>query len=1064
MSPNFLTQTRKAMPSQSVLLFLAFLLLSTLSLSFFNSLKKAPGTNLASTVTDRQTRMQALDKFGKLPVSFESNQGQFDKSVQFAARGQGYNLFLTREEAVLTLRQNKTEKNEATVAKVLRMKTAGSQTASCIEGLNTLPGRSNYFSGNRPAEWKTDITNYERVKYSAVYPGIDLVYYSKQRQLEYDFIVAPQADPKAIQLQFEGADKVSVNENGELVLKVAESEMLQHKPTIYQEINGTRQEVAGHYSVNNDGTVSFEIGQYDSSRELVIDPVLQYSTFLGGNDDEDARAVAIDLAGNLFITGQTISTNFPVTPGAVQSTIRGTADAYVVKVSPDGSAILFATYLGGNESQFGFTDEGNAIAVDGQGNVYVVGTTDAPDFPTTPSALLSSNPGPSGFLTKISPDGKSLLYSSYIGGGGTPKVERATGVIICAPSTAFVTGYTSSSSFPTTPTSFSPNKISPPTASDAFLIGIDTAASGSDSLAYGTYLGGMGTAQTAPFSIDQIQAVATDLEGHLYVVGHTAASDFPTTANAYDKTFNGGSFDSFVAKILPKGMGAADLVYSSFLGGSGDDLAVGVAVTPTGNVYVTGLTNSTNYPTQNAFQPTNSGGNFGAGFDAFMTCLDTTKAGAAGLSYSTFVGGIGDDLAWGIAADCNGKVFITGVTIPLEGNVDTNNFPTTPGAVRTTYQGEDDAFFVEIDTKKVGAPSLVYSTILGGRDDDFGFDVELDQAGNIYIVGFTGSNNFPITPGALQTTKRGLDDAFITKFSEPGLNICTSAGIVSDGRTGSVLIYPLYTSDPLRPQAENTRINITNTSDTLPVTLHLFFVDGVTCSVKDTFACLTAKQTLSFQASDLDPGVMGYILAVAVDPKTGCPIRFNHLIGDEYVKLSSGHQANLAAEGIAAGSGCVDCKVGTGTATLAFDGFAYSALPRVLALDNIPSPANNSTLLVVNRIGGSMLDGADRIGPIFGLIYNDVEQSFSFSDNGGCQIKKQLSNSFPITAPRLSTIIPNGRTGWMKFWSTQDRGLTGAMINLGAGNSFSQGHNLHKLTYTTTSLLTIPVFPPSCNF
>ncbi|MBK7597007.1 MAG: hypothetical protein IPJ07_00225 [Acidobacteria bacterium] len=290
----------------------------------------------------------------------------------------------------------------------------------------------------------------------------------------------------------------------------------------------------------------------------------------------------------------------------------------------------------------------------------------------------------------------------------------------------------------------------------------------------------------------------------------------------------------------------------------------------------------------------------------------------------------------------------------------------------------------------------------------------------------------------------------------------------SDQKAGSVLFYNIYSSDAANYNAQNTRISITNTHPVLRATVHLFFVDGVSCTAADQYLCLTPNQTYTFLASDIDPGTTGYLVAVAVDDR-GCPIDFNYLIGDEYIKLNSGHAANLGAEAISALAGGLPlCDLNSTTATLKFDGVSYNGVPRVLAVDNIPAKGDgNETLLILNRFGGDLSAGGSSLGTIFGLLYDDVEQGYSFNITGGCQLRNILSNSFPRTAPRFESAIPAGRTGWMKLYSLSDNGMFGAIINLNKNSNvqsgaFNQGHNLHKLTLTQAATLIIPVFPPKC--
>lgn len=1117
---------------------------------------------------DQATRARVNEFLGRLPLRFEPNQGQTDARAKFISRGRGYTLFLTNTEAVLSLYKTKEAKEakanshqkglarKTKLRATLRMKMINANATPQMAGLDQLPGKSNYFIGSDPAQWRTDIPQYAKVQYKDVYPGVDLVYYGKERLLEYDFVVAPGVNPKVIKLAFEGAEKIFIDKNGNLILRTKNGDVRQHKPFVYQEVNGTRQQIAARYVIRNKREVGFEIGAYDPSKTLMIDPVLSYSTFLGGTDHDDARAITVDPLGNIYVTGSTDSPDFPTTAGAFDTLFNNNGlpdptsppgeqdDAYVTKINPSGTALIYSTYLGGGNHvipPFPFDqlpslrgEEGNAIGVDTFGNAYVVGTTDSADFPTTANAFFTNADllaagvlvlgGPSVFITKLNAAGNGLLYSSYLSGllgpppGPFPPfpegpfpgtlIERGTGIAVCD-GTAWVTGYTNSAFFPTTPNSVQPTKASDVFSSDAFVSGINTLATPATrkaSLIYSTYLGGKtGTTNvpipvppgTTTVSIDQIQGIALDFSGNIYVAGHTTAIDFPTTPNAFQPTFASPpspnlapgdvASDAFVAKICPLGQGKADLLYSTFLGGSGVDIANAIAVDQDGFAYVTGITTSTHtdprpFPRKNEAQTTHGGGrSFNAGFDIFLTKLDTKQSGTAGLLYSTYLGGNGEDFAFGVKTDENGNAYIVGGTIfAVNQPPNVNSFPTkcVPATdfCDTTYAaGFLDALVAKINTRSAGAASLRYSTFLGGSRNDLAIGIAMNPGSGFYVVGFTNSVDFPIL-NALQPNLVSIPpvppntdpegDAFIAKFGDPDVG---DFRFLSDQRAGSVLIFNLYSSSASNPTLENTRINITNTNDREGVNVHLFFVDGRTCSVADAYVCLTKNQTVSFLTSDIDPGTKGYIVAVAVDD-VGCPRNFNFLIGDEYIKLASGHHTSLGAEAIAAGLGCIPCKPSSTTATLVFDGISYGMLPRVLAVSSIPSAADgNSTLLVINQMSGSLLTGADRLGSLFGIMFDDQENPFSFTipPQGRCQVEGILSNTFPRTTPPFGTIIPAGRTGWMKFWATADTAILGVVINFNAAaatsaGAFNQGHNLHKLTLTNTASFTIPVFMPAC--
>src|SRR6266568_2476919 len=502
------------------------------------------------------TDARLSETYGKLPLHFEANRGQTDKDVRFLSRGAGYSLYLTASEAVLVLakpnadakgdvRATRERRDTPTRAQsvALRMSLVGAARKPVVSGLDEQPGKANYFIGKDRSKWRTNVPTYAKVHYQNVYPGIDLVYYGNQRQLEYDFVVALGADPKKIALRFQGAEKVEIDAQGELVLHTTGGDMHQHKPVIYQEIDGVRRDIDGGYVIKSGKRVGFQIAAYDTSRPLIIDPVvLSYSTFLGGSFEDEGSGIAVDAAGNAYVTGMTASINFPTTPGAFNTTNGQFPEAFVTKLDPAGSTLVYSTYLGGNGD-----DRGRGIAVDTLGHAYVTGTTASPDFPTTPGAFQPAfaGPGPTpngiggdAFVTKLDPSGSTLVYSTYLGGGGP---DVGSGIAVDADGNAYVTGYTTSPTFPTTVGAF---QFIFGGGADAFVAKLDPTALGALSLVYSTYLGGVG--------LDEGNGIAVDANGNAYVVGRTGtgmtSNDFPTTAGAFQTTF-GGIFDAFVAKI-----------------------------------------------------------------------------------------------------------------------------------------------------------------------------------------------------------------------------------------------------------------------------------------------------------------------------------------------------------------------------------------------------------------------------------------------------------------------------------------------------------------------------------
>jgi len=672
-------------------------------------------------------RAKIVEGYGKLPLAFEANQGQSDSQVKFLSRGAGYSLFLTSADAVLALQPSAVSHRRS----VLRMELLNANPNSVVTGQDELPGKSNYFLGRDPKKWHREVRQYAKVRYANVYPGVDLVYYGNQHELEYDFVLQPGADPRAIRLGIKGQGKLRL-EHGDLVL----TDVRLRSPRVYQETNGIRQEVRGRYVITSKNKVGFRLGTYDRRRALVIDPVLAYSTYLGGSGGDVGNGIAVDLAGSAYITGETYSSDFP-TANAIQPSNAGGGDVFVTKFNAEGTALVYSTYLGGSGYEWG-----NGIALDSTGNAYVTGATNSTDFPTVNAIQPTFGGSYDAFVSKINNDGSALVYSTYLGGSGD---DEAFGIAVDSAGNAYVTGETSSTDFPTynaIQAAYGGNR-------DAFVAKINAAASG---LVYSTYLGGS-ERETAG-------AIAVDLAGNAYVAGATFSTDFPTK-NAFQATNHGGA-DAFVTKINATGRA---LVYSTYLGGSNYEDAVGgtgfegspaIAVDSEGNVYVAGWTLSTDFPTLNAIQPIFGGGEFEG--DGFVTKLNS--AGRA-LVYSTYLGGNNEDGVQAIAVDAAGNAYVTGFTA-------STNFPVV-NAIQPKLHGSTDAFATEINAR---GSALVYSTYLGG-----GGGLAVDSVGSIYITGrITSSSNFPTTPVAFQLSNKSRPNgpcvvypcnytAFVTKIA-----------------------------------------------------------------------------------------------------------------------------------------------------------------------------------------------------------------------------------------------------------------------------------------------------------
>ncbi len=710
-----------------------------------------PVSNASSQSTLSESQKQTIaENYDRLPLSFEQNVGQFDERVDFVARTGGMTTFLTPTAAVFAIQNSESRIQNSESADwragrvnaldaslqgvdtprspgvALYMEIVGAKPAGRAAGVNPLEGKLNYFIGNDPSQWHTNIATFGRVEYQDVYPGIDLVYYGNNGALEYDFIVSPGADPNVITLNFAGADGVEIDPQGNMMLHTAAGDVVQQKPLTYQQAGGSRQEIASRYVLNGTN-VRFDIGAYDPTQPLVIDPlVLGYSTFLGagGFGDDMGFAIALDADGNSYVTGRTSSPNFPTTPGAFDTTYPGGGSAFVAKLNATGSSLIYGTYLG--PAEFGF-----GIALDSAGNAYVTGYTGSPGFPTTPGAFDTSyNGNEDAFVAKLSADGSSLLYGTYLGG---THLDHGKAIAVDAAGNAYVTGESKSINFPTTSGAFdiTPNGGA---LSDGF---VSKLSADGTSLVYSTFLGGSHE--------DFGTSIALDTGGNAYVTGYTQSTDFPTTPGSFDPSDNGNP-DGFVTKLNAAGAG---LVYSTYMGGFAFDVCDAIALDSAGNVYVTGRTDSSDFP----ISPGTYDNSISANGDAFAAKLSAT---GASLVYGTFLGGSGFDRGRGIAVDAAGNAYVTG-------NASSPDFPTTPGAFDTSHNGDVDAFVTKVNT---AGTNLVYSTYLGGSSPDSGSGIAVDAAGNAHVVGSTASTNFPTTPGVLKRRNRGAYDAFITKFAE----------------------------------------------------------------------------------------------------------------------------------------------------------------------------------------------------------------------------------------------------------------------------------------------------------
>jgi hypothetical protein len=892
-------------------------------------------------------KAREAEKYGKIPLTFEANQGQADKSVKFLSRGSSYGVYLMGNEAALMLCQPVystlrapfhrpvSPLGKSAVCDVLHMQLAGAKSTVGPIGEERLQGKVNYFVGSDPAKWLASIPTYAEVRYTSIYPGIDLIFHgnpSADGQLEFDFVIAPHAAPQAIRLRFSGPNHLHLAANGDLLVATANGTFAFRKPLAYQVVGGQRHPIAGNFAPVGRHAVRFQMGRYDRTKPLVIDPVLAFSTFLGGSGDPNAAligggayAIAVDSQGNTYVTGGVYSTNFPVTAGVFQTTDpNANFTSFVTKLNAAGTALVYSTYLGGSGA-----DQGSAIAVDAAGDAYVAGQTDSTNFPVTAGALQTTSKGAAegtvtGFVAKLSPSGTSLIYSTYLGGS---TYDGATAIAVDAAGEAYVVGQTSSSDFPVTQGAYqTTNNALAAQTTNAFVAKLNPAGT---ALTYATYLGGSGgprmpeggclSAAAAPNGIlgwplgnneDGAFAVAVDAAGDAYVAGQALSTDFPVTQGAFQTQSNGAaspSTNAFVAKLNPAG---SALIYSTYLGGSGlhlcgsatvsasaGDAALALTVDSSGDAYLAGVTFSSDFPvTQGAFQTTNRSkltnvyltGPLVGGPTGFIAKLN--PSGSA-LLYSTYLGGSGGiinflpffaqylgDQVSGLAIDSSGNAYVTGSTASTD-------FPVTPGAYQTTNnypggavtgsssEGADgyNAFVTEINS---AGSALVYSTYLGGNGanpnvessehavgiGDTSNALALDNSGSVYITGQAQSADFPVTSGAFQTTNPAFISPFVAelnlsaipRFTITGTAVTVTPGAAtgntstitvtpSGGFTGSVALAAAVTSSPAGAEAPPTF----SFGSTSPVDITGSTAGTATLTITTTTAggCSEAQQT-----------------------------------------------------------------------------------------------------------------------------------------------------------------------------------------------------------------------------
>ncbi len=956
--------------------------------------------------------------YDKLRLSFEANKGQAAGDVRYLARGPGYNLYLLPQEAVVV--SGLAAHGPSGPPSVVRIQLRGTEPRSKVTGTNQLPGRSHYFLGNDPANWHTDVPHFARVKYEGIYPGVDLIYYGKHHQLEYDFVVAPGASPDRISFGFEGIEGLQLDDRGDLVLNTGGSHFRLKKPFIYQEIAGVRQEVAGRYALREADLVGFEVEDYDSSLPLVIDPILSYSSYAGGGNYDTGLGIAVGSDGSAYVTGATTSSDFPtqnsLQPGSSSGTLVG-IDAFVMKLNPNGSDIIYSTYVGGSR-----IDVGAAIAVDSAGNAYVTGSTQSADFPIVgavqpaltargtqapsslsrdpsikdairqragddaknlwqwnyfyeqitgarapdPFQLVPARPGGgqwaveevrtyrlglddwwdlvtrppgsslgdtlpelgkrSAFVMKLNPSGSRLTYSTYLGGSGD---DRATSITVDAERNAYVAGATSSLDFPVR------NAIQethgggePFYAFDAFVAKLDAMGT---AIVYATYLGGA--------EYDGARGIAVDADGNAYVSGSTDSPDFPTTAGAFD--IDGPAveedYEAFVVKLNAAG---SALMYSTYLGGGSYEWGLNIAVDGEGSAYVTGVTGSADFPLLNAAQE-QFGDDDLLGFDAFVTKLN---ADGSELVYSTYLGGAGMEIGYGIAVDTEGNTYVAGET-------DSVDFPMM-GAFQDANAGLSDGFVVKLGPM---GSTAEYSTYIGGSDYDSVQAVALNGSDEVYITGLSLSADSPVTFGAFQTSSEGLADALVAKI-EPGTPppVLTSVSAASfsgefgaapesiasgfgEGLASEIVV---ATELPLPTSLAGTVVRITDSEGT-QILAQLFFVAPL--------------QINYLIPEDTAPGLALVVVETDGQEVARGILQINRVAPSLFA-------ANAGGQGVAAAVALRVADDGTQTSQLIFDGTAPEGSRAALPIDLGPEGDQVFLLLFGTGLRGFTTEATANVG------------------------------------------------------------------------------------------------------
>jgi hypothetical protein len=734
------------------------------------------------------------------PLYFEACPNTDLGDILFLARGLDCNVGIAPGEAVIALARRPQDptapafdriasiQESPADTRIVRLRLVGAAAQPEARGIDPLTGKANYFVGNDPRQWRTGQPLFRKVQLNQVYPGIDLVYYAGESSLEYDFNVAPGAQPDRITLKVQGADDVRLDKDGNLLLTIGDEEIRQHRPVLYQVSNGVKLPVQGGYQLDGKTTVRFWIGSYDRARPLVIDPSLNFSTYIGGKLNDLGWGIAQDGGGNIYIAGQTLSTDLrtnissPALQPVYQGGVQQFGDAFVAKYT-GGTNLAYLTYLGGKLQDAAF-----AITADAAGNAFVTGFTDSTNFPIWPADAFQThlagrnNNGLhrypiDAFVTKLDPSGTQVVYSTYFGGDGR---DVGLGIAVDSAGSAYITGLTESTNLPTLNTIEGPYVRGKDSALATNYSGAKYHGNGDGFIAklspdgrtlqYASYLGGTNQ--------EEGESIAIDAANSAYVAGWTSSSNFPTTSplTTYlnGQTNRTSPTDAFLAKVDSTG---SNLVYSTLWGGNHNDAALHVAVNPaTGEAYITGYTFSTNFPiTLSNFVSYVSKTNVNS--DVFVTKFDTNGSAFSSNGYSVIFGGRRADYGIGLDLDALGDAYVVGSTSSITNfagvtNASMAGFWATnpPGSFSITNQsikkyGTNDTFLVVLDPT---GSNFLFSAYLGGSGNDQANGIVFDTNANAaYLVGTTTSTNFPGTIPGSSPGKRKYSNAFLSRILFP---------------------------------------------------------------------------------------------------------------------------------------------------------------------------------------------------------------------------------------------------------------------------------------------------------